>query len=205
MNNIFSQIILFLFTTICIAQTDNSITVTGKSSKLRKGESIRMSLYITGIEKDEYRNISELTIEDILIELEKSLKVIGYSNLDLKYIFPPKPQGRGPNTKSYYLELRNEEEAKKVYDFSIKGLRVGEIEYYYPDESKIDQDELYEEAVKDAREKAVFLAESVDKKIGEVISIIDKTHISISITSYSNFREITLKYSLIIEYELLDL
>ena len=203
MKNIALQIIFLSFSLIGIAQEEKSITVTGKSNIEIKAESMRLTLLVQEIDESKINNIKGRSIDGILQELDDSLKNIGHSILDLEEIFSINMQ-RPRNSKKYFLDVNNINEANIIKDLSITGLNIWSISYNYSDELNFDNYQLYEEVIKDARKKAELIADAVNKKIGKVISIVDNTK-SNTVPLYSPYEKTSLEYSLIIKYELLEL
>lgn len=194
----------FLFPILLNAQDGKFIKIVGTSSLEVKAESMRVTITLTEIKRDEYQKIREKSIDEIKSELNANLGTIGYSISDLEEIWPPKKKYNKTNSENYYLTLKSVEDAKEISKFSIKGFASSNFEYMYPRYIEFDEYEQSLQAMKDAKRKADALAEFVGKKVGDVLNIEDK---STSFSKYSGAKKKASNrfiYSIIITYELLD-
>lgn len=198
------NLVLIALPFLVFSQQENFIRIVGNSSVVIEPISARVTVQVKDIKRDEYNKIREKSIEEILTELETNLKRLGYSTKDLVEIWPPSRNYNKTKTQKYYLEVKSKEDAKKISKFEIKGFESSNFEYTYDTTAKIDDYKLSKEAMSDAFNKAKALASYANKHIGKVISIEDKSQSKMKVSSHSKTDKITLNYSLIITYELLD-
>lgn len=205
MNKFIVLLLLSSLSMLTQAQEQNFIRIVGNARLEVKPEAIRLNLVLTGIERDEYQKIREKSIDEIKLELDATLKTMGYSLNDIVEIWPPKA-GYGyskKNSENYYLDAKNEEDAKRMSKITIKGLQITKFDYVYPD-VEFDDMALSKQAMSDAKRKADALAKHVGKKVGRIISIEDASNKQLRPLVSNNKSTQHYQYNLVITYELLD-
>jgi len=209
MKKLTTLLFFILLALTCISQNENFIQVTGFSDTIIKAESIRITVQLTEVQRDEFNKIREKSIDEILVDLGANLKSVGYSIDDAIEIWPPEKQYnyKQQETVRYFLFVKKIEEAKKISALQIKGLIFQEFKYFYPESMEIDDHNLSKKALEDAAQKADFLAQKAGKKIGKIINITDQFG---SRSTYNNRyshsvgETFTFSYNLTVTYELLD-
>lgn len=205
MNKFIVLLLLSSLSMLTQAQEQNFIRIVGNARLEMKPEAIRLNLVLTEIERDEYQKIREKSIDEIKLELDATLKTMGYSLNDIVEIWPPKA-GYGyskKNSENYYLDAKNEEDAKRMSKLTIKGLQITKFDYVYPD-VEFDDMALSKQAMSDAKRKADALAKHVGKKVGRIISIEDASNKQLRPLVSNNKSTRHYQYNLVITYELLD-
>ena len=129
---------------------------------------------------------------------------MGYGLNDLKEVFPPYSPYNKTKQEKYTIDVKNEEEAKKIFKFDIKGFRAIDVYYRYPDDNPIDHPALTAKALEDAKSKAEAMAAQANKRVGNILNIDDKSPNSIIISSNIKQPEYNFNYTLNITFELLD-
>jgi len=207
MKELFFYLFLCFLPLIGFSQEQNFINVSGFSDLTIQSESIRLTLQLTEIQRNEYNKIREKSIDEILEDLDANLKSIGSSRKDIVEVWPPNKNSnyKTQNTIKYYFYAKNVEEAKNVARFQVKGLKLMAVKYYYPEDIEIDFEVLAKQALENAQEKADFLAKRVNKKLGKIINISDQSQPLKDLNNnYTTEESTTITYKLNVTYELLD-
>lgn len=205
MNKFIVLLLLSSLSMLTQAQEQNFIRIVGNARLVKKPEAIRLNLKLSEIERDEYQKIREKSIDEIKLELDATLKTMGYSLKDLVEVWRPmQAYGyRQQNFESYYIDVKNEEDAKQMSKLSIKGLEINKFEYIFPD-VEFDHMALSKQAISDAKRKADALAKHVGKKVGRILSIEDSSNKWLAPFVSNNKSTHKYQYNLVITYELLD-
>lgn len=201
--------IIYLFFLILpfigFSQSENIISVTGFVNKEVKADSMRIVVKLTEIEGNEYQKIRPRELDEIMVELLANLKTVNLSKNDLVEVFPP-ISGYNSRNKSlnYYIYVTDDNKAKQIAGFSIKGFEASGFQYVYPDKVDFDFDKMSEQILSETRDKAEYLANVVNRKIGKVIKIEDVTTRRLNNYRNTNEPSIFFEYKMTVSYELLD-
>lgn len=183
---------------------DHTISIVGQGSQDIEYIGLKIPFTVKEIVPNEYRKIKYKSIISNLDDFKKSLMENGFKNIE--FIKKPLTSDRYSSSakENYEIILKNEEEAERVIDSNIEGITLGKIEYIYQDLPDDFNGKLIEAAIKDATRKANRVAKSIKKKIGKIISILDKSGFRRTKSLNKNKSKSTLNYSTNVTFELLD-
>ncbi len=201
-------VILFLitFTTFSQEEKENRIRVIGNYKEIIKANEFDLIFTfqeITSMTGGEKQIIK--TIEDIKTETQNYLKDKKLGNYELKF-HDFGNQNFGNKSSSYKITLKDFEFANQIIqNIKIAGISNVYIKFIF---GKSDDyfNILASKALDNAKEKAEFMSNKMNKKIGRVIYIDDKsTKEPLYLESSKNKSiEQEVNYSISVTYELLD-
>lgn len=157
---------------------------------------------MTELERNEYQKIREKSLDEVKADLATSLSSIGYSMSDLEDVFPPKSSYGNQKQENYTMTVKTEDEAKAIYSFDIKGFKATGINYLFDQNFNINHEEMLSMAIADARKKAEVLADNVGKKVGEIISVEDKSSNTFNPPNESRNPTYKVQYNVTIKFQL---
>ena len=199
---------LFLFGTFLIVSSQitvqNIISVVGNSIETIQAIGLRVTVELIEMERNEYQKIRKKKIEEIKQDLTEPLAQLGYTLNDLEEVFPPYNRYNKNDIEKYTIDVKNEEEAKAIFKFDIKGFKPSNVVYIYPDKIAADNDALTAKAIEDAEQKAKSLASQAGKRIGKILNIDAKSSNAYKTPYNSKSSEYSFTYSLNVAFELLD-
>ncbi len=162
------------------AQTDPSmdrfIRIVGLAEKDLDFNTIKIEFVLTEIAPNEYKQIRAKSIEEIKKEFLGALSGMGVNATDVKkdnFKNISKSNYAKISNEHYTIEVATEEEALKVGQLSLDGVKIGSIKYEF-DKTRDDfLEEMSIAAIKDAQRKAKNIAKAVGKSVGDILNIED--------------------------------
>ena len=165
---------LLLATSVFAQQSEeNTINVNGCAEREIVPDQIYLSIVLDEadtkgrIDVDEQRRDMVAALKSLGIDVEKSLTVADVSSSYFK-------RNTSFKVAKYQLELSSSEQVMKVYD-ALGALKISNVDIVRVSHSKIEQfkREIRREAMQNARQVAVELAEAVGQTIGACTYIYD--------------------------------
>jgi len=166
---------LFYITNMEAQVKDNTIRIVGQASKTFDAIGLHVDFTAKEIVPNEYRKIRYKSIDDVLAEFKTNIINNGLSDIE----FTKKPlkieRYSNGNQLEYYIKLNDKKQIEKVIASKSDGISLSGISYQYEKLPKYLSEELIKMTIEDAKRKAKEVAKSINKKIGNIISIVDKT------------------------------
>ena len=199
-------VVLFvLMGSILFAQeNENFIKIVGQASETIEANGIFAKFKIEEVERNEYQKIQSRQLEDVKADLLAHLDHLGYKLSDMTELLPNTSGYNQKLNENYSMIFKNIEDFKEFKQAPISGFSVTEVKYAFDNSIKIDDKKLAEKAITDARKKAESLAKHLNKKVGSVISIHDRSYSSFNIPTENRTDHYTIKYEVTISFELLS-
>ncbi len=172
------------------SQESNSITVQGETEfTIEKTKSYVAYLQLKELKSDGYSNFEDKSLESVREQFKIKLNNIGLNFNDFienKHLFFYSSYA-DPNESMYYtFKTNSEADLTKFLSMKMIGLTVHNVEIISEKLTPEDASKLALKAIENAREKAQKIAEKLNKKIGNIITINDPNSSSIAISYYNN-------------------
>jgi len=198
----------FLSASTTVAQsTDRFIRIIGNAKKEYKASSATVSLSISEIQPNEYRNVRYKPEETVLQDLLTALKKLGYAESDLTKddagMFNSYGSYQNARTTKYKLFVKNLSQLENL-DVVVEGVKFSEVRYQFDAPGPEAEEALALEAVKDAERKAKRLAADTNKKVGKILNIEDSSSGCCRTIAENTQPKVTQGYRVNITFELLD-
>ena len=167
-----------LFANLMSAQsTDRFIRIVGNASKSYKANKAALTLTVSEVQPNEYRQVKYKPIETIHQELVVSLGKLSFTPSDLSKDNLAAFSGgfQSVRTERYRLLLTDLSKLQEVSSLAVEGVKMGELKYLFDSPGFDAEEEMAMNAVKDAERKAKKLAAEIGKKVGKILNIDDKS------------------------------
>lgn len=103
-------------------------------------------------------------------------------------------------SESYYLKTSNQDEVRKIIRLKSAGMSISNIEVEAKELTKEQLVELSIKAIDNAKQKAATLAKKMNKKLGEIVSILDSNTSEQYLQSYGmpikQFHNVTVAFKI---------
>jgi uncharacterized protein YggE len=187
--------------------TDRFIRIVGNAKKEYKASSATVSLSVSEVQPNEYRNVRYKTEETVLQDLITALKKLGYTESDLTKddaaMFNSYGSYQNPRTTKYKLFVKNLSQLENL-DLIVEGVKFSEARYQFDAPGPEAEEAMALEAVKDAERKAKKLAADTNKKVGKILNIEDTSSGCCRTIAEGQQPKTAQNYRVNITFELLD-
>lgn len=164
-----------LLSYFCNAQsTEKFIRIVGNSAAEYKSNSAIISLEISEILPNDYKQIPYKSIEDVYTEFINKIATIGITENSLKKVLKSFNKGFSKAVnQSYELTITDLETLNKLRSLDLDGVTFNELKYSFPKIGSEGEEMLALNAITDAKRKANYLAEKNGFKVGKILNIED--------------------------------
>ncbi len=161
--------------------TQKFIRIVGLAEKTLDNEGLKIELTLSEIGGNQYQQIIPKSLEEIKTEFVSALKSNGIDAASLESdLMKNITKGNYNKIRSehFTLTVANESQASLVSQMAQDGLKVNSINYLFSDSYDTYLDAMTISAIEDAKRKALNIAKSINKKVGEVLNIDDMKNVS---------------------------
>lgn len=158
----------------CSAQsTEKFIRIVGNSSAEYQNNGVLISIEISEILPNEYKQITYKSIEDVYTEFITKISTIGINENSLMKVIKSFGKGYSKTMSQSYELSTNLETMIKLRSLDFEGISFNDIKYTFPKIGMDGEEDLALNAINDAKRKANFLAEKNGFKVGKILNIED--------------------------------
>jgi hypothetical protein len=204
MKNILIILLVLINFTKSFSQQNNSISVQGETEyNIEKAKSYVAYLQLKELKSDSYSNFEDKSLELVREQLKVKLEGIGLNFNDLienKTLFFYSSYSDPYKSMYYTFKTSSELEFTKLLSVKMVGLTMLNVEINSEKLTPEETSKLALRAIENAREKAQKIAEKLNKKVGDIISITDQNYSAVPIGYYNNENNI---YSVNVNFNLL--
>lgn len=158
-------------------QSNSTITVMGECSKKVDIEQYIIHVEFREIVADGYQNIESKNIAQLTTEYKHKLSNVGvdFDKFEENVLY--RIASIAYTTQSYYFyTTKSLDEVKRILAQKMKGVTITWVDIIAKEKTNEDMMVLNKKAILDARDKATQIAESINKKIGDIQSIEDSSY-----------------------------
>lgn len=158
--------------------SDKYIKIVGNAKTEINAEGISVTLLVSEIQPNDYRQVRFKPIETVFQNLVTNLTKLGFKETDLKRDIKSMASGSYQTVKNekYVLILADVEQLSKLMRADLEGVAMQEVKYLFKAPSIEAEESLAIDAIKDAERKAKRIAKEIGKKVGKIINIEDKSN-----------------------------
>ena len=160
-----------MFTNSSIAQsTDKFIRIIGNAKEEVKADKAKIEFSINELKANSYNQTEDKDYKTVYKEVIGKFESNGFEESEIQQSISNISRGYNANSKQFVLET-DFQNLEKISSIDHPGFRVTNISYIYSDFDENLESELSLKAIEDAKRKASFLCEKIDKKLGEILNI----------------------------------
>lgn len=165
-------LILLLCQTTLNAQKTNSITVIGEAILQSEIKEYIINVEFREIVGDSYRNIKGKTVDDVAKEFAASLSKVNidFSRFEEDEMYRITSYSY-KTSRFYFYKTTSLDEVKLVLSQSMEGVTNTKVDIISKEMTNSEIGTLSKDAIDDARNTAVKIAENVGGNVGEIIKI----------------------------------